>query len=86
MEVFPDAKVILTIRDPEAWYKSVRDTIYQINHNSNSFPQNFLNKIYGHSKSSIMVQNLSRRRNNRFNDGNNLIYQCIQNYFVSNYL
>lgn len=26
---FPDAKVILSVRDPEAWYKSVTDTIYQ---------------------------------------------------------
>ena len=31
MEVFPEAKVILTIRDPEAWYKSVSETIYQLN-------------------------------------------------------
>ena len=27
---YPDAKVILTIRDPERWYDSVRDTIYQL--------------------------------------------------------
>jgi hypothetical protein len=25
---YPDAKVLLSVRDPEAWYKSVRDTIY----------------------------------------------------------
>jgi Sulfotransferase domain len=28
MEIFPDAPVILTVRDPESWYKSVNDTIY----------------------------------------------------------
>jgi Sulfotransferase domain len=28
MEVFPDAKVLLTVRDPEAWYESARNTIY----------------------------------------------------------
>jgi Sulfotransferase domain len=28
MDAFPDAKVLLTVRDPEAWYKSVDDTIY----------------------------------------------------------
>lgn len=28
MDAFPDAPVILTVRDPEAWYKSVNDTIY----------------------------------------------------------
>ncbi len=26
---FPNAKVLLSVRDPEAWYKSVTDTIYQ---------------------------------------------------------
>jgi hypothetical protein len=26
---FPDAKVLLSVRDPGAWYKSVTDTIYQ---------------------------------------------------------
>ena len=26
---FPDAKVLLSVRDPEAWYQSMIDTIYQ---------------------------------------------------------
>ena len=26
---FPDAKVLLSVRDPEAWYKSMSETIYQ---------------------------------------------------------
>ena len=26
---YPDAKVLLSVRDPEAWYKSMTDTIYQ---------------------------------------------------------
>ena len=30
MERYPDAKVILTVRDPERWYESARDTIYAI--------------------------------------------------------
>ncbi len=29
MEVFPQAKVVLSVRDAEGWYKSFRDTIYQ---------------------------------------------------------
>ena len=28
MEVFPDAKVLLTVRDPDAWYESCRRTIH----------------------------------------------------------
>ncbi len=30
MEAFPEAPVILTVRDPERWYESMRSTIYQI--------------------------------------------------------
>ena len=70
MEAFPNAKVILTIRDPEAWYRSVSETIYQGNLNAASFPQNILSKIYGRPKSFDMIQNLARRKTNRFNDGN----------------
>jgi len=28
---YPDAKVILSVRDPERWYESVVSTIYQVN-------------------------------------------------------
>ena len=28
MEKYPEAKVILTVRDPESWYDSVRQTIH----------------------------------------------------------
>src|SRR4051794_5886281 len=30
MEAFPGAKVVLTVRDPEAWYDSVLNTIYAV--------------------------------------------------------
>lgn len=30
MEAFPQAMVILTVRDPERWYASVRDTLYSL--------------------------------------------------------
>ena len=29
MELYPDAKVLLTVRDPEKWYESAQSTIYQ---------------------------------------------------------
>ena len=29
MRVFPNAKVVLTVRDPERWYESVKGTIFQ---------------------------------------------------------
>ena len=30
MERHPDAKVILSVRDPKRWYESVRNTIYEL--------------------------------------------------------
>lgn len=29
MQVYPEAKVILTIRDPESWHRSIMNTLYQ---------------------------------------------------------
>lgn len=29
-EYYPDAKIILTVRDPESWYKSMQNTIFQV--------------------------------------------------------
>ena len=29
MQIYPDAKVLLTVRDPENWYESAQSTIYQ---------------------------------------------------------
>ena len=31
LQRYPDARVLLSVRDPERWYESTRDTIYQIN-------------------------------------------------------
>ena len=30
MEAYPEAKVVLTVRDPQRWYESVRETIYPL--------------------------------------------------------
>src|SRR3712207_3865573 len=30
MERYPDAKVLLSVRDPERWYESTRSTIYEL--------------------------------------------------------
>jgi hypothetical protein len=32
MRRYPEAKVILTLRDPEKWYESARQTIYYVRH------------------------------------------------------
>ena len=32
MAAYPNAKVILTVRNPESWYRSVNETIYPVSH------------------------------------------------------
>ncbi len=36
LRLYPEAKVILSVRDPERWYESVRQTIYYVRH---AFPR-----------------------------------------------
>jgi hypothetical protein len=38
MERYPDAKVILTVRDPQSWYESARSTIYGMQRVASSSP------------------------------------------------
>ena len=32
MQAYPEAKVLLSVRDPDKWYESVYNTIYQVSH------------------------------------------------------
>jgi len=36
IDTYPDAKVLLSVRDPEKWYESVSSTIYQVSRRSRS--------------------------------------------------
>ncbi len=38
MEAFPDAKVLLSVRDPEAWERSFRDTIWTMSYGETVMP------------------------------------------------
>ena len=40
MAHYPDAKVLLNVRDPEAWYESTTNTIYRMN--TMGFPQSLV--------------------------------------------
>ncbi len=44
---FPDAKVVLSTRDPKSWYTSVRDTIRLMGKSSNQFPISWMAPILG---------------------------------------
>lgn len=38
-ELWPDAKVILTVRDPESWYKSTQETIFREDNHQGASPE-----------------------------------------------
>ena len=43
MERYPDAKVLLNVRDPEAWYKSMTNTVYKMT--QLGFPQSLIPRL-----------------------------------------
>ncbi len=49
MVTYPTAKVLLSVRDPEKWYESVKSTIYQVSKREitsfSASPSSFLNSI-----------------------------------------
>ncbi|TRY78754.1 hypothetical protein TCAL_09468 [Tigriopus californicus] len=47
LRAFPKAKVILTVRNPETWYKSVRETIYEGNKKTKDFAVRLFMQIAG---------------------------------------
>ena len=59
MEVFPNAKVILTVREPETWYKSVKGSIFQMRDMYKKFPFNLLLWINGRWDHMRLVNTLS---------------------------
>jgi hypothetical protein len=38
IEVYPDAKVLLSVRDPEAWERSMRETVWEFRHGDTLMP------------------------------------------------
>ena len=67
MEVFPDAKVILSVRDSDSWYKSVKDTIFNVVPNIPHWVQ----AIFPRSKKiAILIEEIVWQGvfNGRFND------------------
>jgi len=53
LHTFPDAKVLLNMRDPEKWYISVRDSVHKLTEASKKFPSSWLLYLVGASNSLI---------------------------------
>ena len=56
MDIFPDAKVILTIRDPEKWFDSVKTTIYETNSFLHGAVGLFLKLVGGYDQICLAVR------------------------------
>jgi hypothetical protein len=53
MARYPDAQVILTVRDPERWYESVQNTIYTISKLTMSPPMSWLETVFAPHRQQI---------------------------------
>ena len=76
MEAYPNAKVILTVRDPKKWYWSVKNTIFNVSHFNSSFPTNLFLTLVGKKKWSDFADRLSRMPTNGIDHGNYLLIFC----------
>ena len=60
MRIFPKAKVVLTVRETEKWYESVKNTIFQNVELSQGTTGTFI-KLIGMSKVHNLVIRLSQQ-------------------------
>ncbi len=55
LDVFPDAKIILSTRRPETWRKSVKESIYYAGEQSGKFPLSVLRWFGGNKKRQVRM-------------------------------
>ncbi len=60
MKIFPNAKVVLTVRDPEKWYTSVKDTIFQTRSLINGGSGIFLRIVGAYDQALTAVKSASQ--------------------------
>lgn len=61
MDAFPNAKVILTVRDPHRWYKSFRETIVESHRKMWSFPMNIFAAFSSIANTMWMMRKVNER-------------------------
>ena len=69
MEAFPDAKVVLTVRDTSSWYRSVQSTIRQ----HARLKRNWVNKAIMHIMGKGRVLTVLEKRQRRFSGKKKLL-------------
>ena len=83
MRVFPDAKVLLTVRDPERWYESVKSTIYKNRHRLSGNTGLFL-KIVGRYRMAQTAVMCSNQGYPVTKMGMGIKYNIIDQFFFQN--
>lgn len=59
MEAFPDAKILLNVRDPVKWYQSVKNSILKISNTETSWPCSWFDFLTGRAATTELVIKLS---------------------------
>lgn len=72
MEAYPEAKVVLTVRDPVKWYNSVRSTIYQGKFLGNNPAVSLFMKLLGEMPKMLVCLRASEHPPKGFDQGKNL--------------
>ena len=62
MEAYPNAKVVLTVRDPVRWYNSVKSSIFTMRRVSEGFATKMFFKLVGAEVFNDMVLNISNHK------------------------
>ena len=60
MEVYPNAKVLLNVRDPTKWYESVHGSILKLMNTVNTWPCTWFTSLISRRESMSLVNALSR--------------------------
>ena len=81
-EAFPDAKVLLNVRDPERWYESVRDSILEVVTIQNSWPCTWMNSVLGIRHVPEMLRDLSDPVPTSSSDGKRKFFRCRSNFYT----
>jgi hypothetical protein len=74
MEAYPKAKVILTVRSPDTWYKSVYDSIYMVHLLKQDFAIRMFTILMGQKKKFDTVDEISLHPPRGFDKGKKLLF------------
>ena len=82
MEVFPEAKVVLTVREPETWYDSVKNSIYNTRMEVTSLPMKLALMVGGRYNHYKTTSDVSYAPISFMNGQSKLSYFCCLTFAI----